>query len=71
MDKLDTFTNKDADAQLPQYTVSRQQKIARLLEKILFKVVIPEKILSNARVFNSCFVNEIKDPCTDNAHQKS
>lgn len=71
MDKLDTFTNTDAGAQPPQCTASKQKEITGLLEKGVFKVVTLEEVPSNTRVFNSRFVNEIKDPCTDNAYEKS
>ena len=33
--------------------------------------ITSEKVLSNTQVFNSGFVNEIKDPCIDKAHKKS
>ena len=71
MIKFDVFTNKDANAQPPQYTVSRQKEIVRLLEKGVFKVVTTENIPSNARIFNSRFVDEMKNPGTDKAYGKS
>ena len=73
-DKLDTFTNKHADAQL---SASGQKEIQGLLEKDIFKVITPNKVVtpeevpSNIQVFNSCFVNNIKDPCIDKADEKS
>ena len=73
-DKLDTFTNKHADAQL---SASGQKKIQKLLEKGVFKVVtpdkvvIPEEVLSNTQVFNSSLVDNIKDPCTNKVYEKS
>ncbi|MCJ1346234.1 hypothetical protein MMC31_004449 [Peltigera leucophlebia] len=59
MDKLDVFCNKEADSQLPQYTASEQ------------KVVTPGESPSNARVFNPGFVDEIQNPGTDKAYEKS
>ncbi len=61
LDKLDTFTNKHANAQL---SASGQKKIQKLLEKDIFKVVTPDKVVmpeevpSNTQVFNS----SITDP---------
>ena len=71
MDEFNVFTNKDANAQPPQYTASRQKEIAGLLEKGVFKVVTTEDIPSNSRIFNSRFVDEIKNPGTDKAYEKS
>lgn len=48
LDKLDIFINKDENAQLSQYSISRQKEIAGLFKKSVFKVVISKKILSNA-----------------------
>lgn len=48
-----------------------------LFEKDLFKVIIPikyvifEVIPSSTQVFNSCFVDYIKDLYTDKANEKS
>ena len=74
-DKLETFTaNKYADAQL---SASGQKEIQGLLEKDDFKVVtsdklvMPKKVQSSTQVFNSHFVNNIKDPYTDKAYEKS
>ncbi len=72
--KLDTFTNQHADAQL---SVSGQKEIQKLLEKDVFKVVTPDKVVmpeevpSSTQVFNSSLVDNIKDPCTDKAYEKS
>ena len=45
-DKLETFTKKDADAQISQYTASGQKEITGLLEKDVFKVVTPEEFVT-------------------------
>ena len=72
LDKLDTFTNKHADAQL-----STSEQKQELLEKDVFKVVIPdkvvtpEKVLNSTQVFNFRFVDEIKDPCTNKVYKKT
>ncbi len=70
MDEFDVFTNKDANAQPPQYTTYRQKEIAGLLEKGVFKVVTTEDIPSNTRKFNFRFVDEIENPGTDKAYEK-
>lgn len=67
MDEFDIFINKDADAQC---TASRQKAIAGLVEKRVFKVIISEDVPSNTQIFNSCFVNEIKNPGSDKAYEK-
>ncbi len=73
-DKIDTFTSKYIDTQL---SVSGQKEIQRLLEKDIFKVVtlnkvvMSEEIPSSLQVFDSCFVNDIKDLYTDKAYEKS
>ena len=71
-DKLDTFTNKHADSQL---SASGQKQ--GLFEKDVFKVVILDKVVmleevpNSTQVFNSCFIDEIKDLCTNKAYEKS
>ena len=71
--KLGIFIIKHANAQL---SVSGQKEIQKLPEKSIFKavisdkVVIPKKVLNSTQVFNSCFVDDIKDPCTNKADQK-
>lgn len=63
---------EDADVlKLSQFTSSRQKEISGLLEKGVFKTVNPEDIPADARVFNSRFVDEIKNPGTDKAFEKS
>jgi hypothetical protein len=42
-----------------------------LLEKGVFEVVNPKDVTQGNRVFNSRFVNEIKNPGTDKAFEKS
>ena len=68
---MDKCTDNNADSRLSQYPASRQEQIAGLLEKGVFRIVTPEKILSNTQVFDPCLVDEIKDPCTDKAYDKS
>lgn len=70
MTKLDVFINKNASAQSAQYTVSRYKEITRLLEKNIFKVVTTEDIPSNVQIFNSHFVEEMKNQDTDKLYEK-
>lgn len=69
MNKIDAFSKNNP-------------KIIKLLEdisKVIIykefvtsnKIIISEKIPSSTYVSNSCFVNEIKDPCIDKIHEKS
>ncbi len=73
-DKLDTFTNKHANAQL---FISGQKEIQKLVEKDVFKIVTPDKVVipkevpRSTQVFNSSLVDNIKDPCNDKVYEKS
>lgn len=58
-DKINIFTNHNANAQLLHYTMSKQ------------KVVTLKKILSKANIFNSGFINEIQNPSTNKTYEKS
>ena len=71
MDEFDVFINKNSDAHLAQYTASRQKEITGRLEKDIFKVVISKNVPSNAQIFKSRFVDEVKNAGTDKAYQKS
>ena len=71
MDEFDVFINKNADDKLAQYTVSRQKEVAGLLEKGVFKIITTNDIPSNAQIFNSRFVDKIKNLGTDKAYEKS
>ena len=69
---IDTPEDNDDDiSKLPQFTSSRQKEVAGLLEKGVFKLVNSEDVPDDARVFNSRFVDEIKNPGTDKAFEKS
>lgn len=65
------FISKNTNAQQAQYTVSKKKKIIGLLEKDVFKIVITKDICSNIQIFNSRFVNKIKNPSIDKAYEKS
>lgn len=68
IDEFDIFINKNADA---QYIVFKQKEIVGLLKKKVFKVVTFEDVLSNTQIFNSRFVNKIKNLGIDKAYKKS
>jgi len=50
---------------------SQQSEVNRLLEKGVFEVVSSATLPRGVRIFNSCFVDEIKYPGTSNAFEKS
>ena len=70
---MDVFNIFIINAYVPpaQYIASRQKEITGLLEKNVFKVVISADIPSNAQIFNSRFVDEIKHIDTSKAYEKS
>ena len=71
IDKFDVFINKNFDIYLAQYTASRQKKITGLLKKDVFKVIIFKNVLSNVQIFNSHFVDKVKNVGIDKAYVKS
>ena len=48
-----------------------QKEVAGLLEKGVFKTVDRKDVPSDARIFNSSFVDEIKNANTDKTFEKS
>ena len=54
-----------------QFTSSRHKEITGLLENGVFEVINPKDVPTNIRIFNSRFVDEIKNPGTDKAFEKS
>lgn len=62
--KLETFIRQYINAQLSAFL---QKKIQRLFEKDFFKVVASNKVViledvpSSTQVFNSCFIDKIKN----------
>jgi hypothetical protein len=59
------------DAPLTQYRISRQKELTGLLEKGVFEIVKLIDVPKGTRLFNSRFVDEIKNPGTDSAFEKS
>lgn len=55
----------------PQFVASRQKEVSGLLEKGVFKLVNFSEIPPGARIFNSRFVDEIKNLGTDKTFEKS
>lgn len=70
-DDLDSFVINEADMKLSQFTASRQKKIADLLKKNVFLVVDRKNVFDDARIFNSRFVDEVKNADTDKIFEKS
>lgn len=58
VDRFTKFVNKDVDIKLSKYTISEQ------------KIVNSKKISSNIQVFNSHFIDEIKDLYTKKTYKK-
>ncbi|EED20803.1 hypothetical protein TSTA_039970 [Talaromyces stipitatus ATCC 10500] len=54
-----------------QFDQSQEKEINSLLENGVFEVVKVDNILKGTRIFNSRFVNEIKNRGTDKAFEKS
>jgi hypothetical protein len=59
------------DSQPGQFSASRQKELSGLLEKGVFKIVKLADVPQGVRLFNSRFVDEIKNPGTDKAFEKS
>jgi hypothetical protein len=53
------------------YNDSRQAEVASLLEKGVFEVSSRSQVLEGVRIFNSRFVDEIKNKGTEKEHKKS
>ena len=54
-----------------QFSTSRQKELAGLLEKGVFEITKLADVPQGVRLFNSRFVDEIKNPGTDKAFEKS
>ena len=68
---FNVFINKNSNVYPAQYIIFRQKEIMGLLKKGIFKVVTSKNIPSNAQIFNSCFVDKVKNVVTDKAYEKS
>ena len=73
IDDTSMFTIDDnfSATKLPQYTASRHKEIAGLLEKEVFQIADPQDVPTDARIFKSRFVDEIKNAGTEKAFEKS
>jgi hypothetical protein len=61
----------DLKPPLPLYTDSRRKELNSLLEKGVFELVDIADVPQGVRIFNSRFVDQIKDASTDKAFKKS
>ena len=68
---MDNSHYDDINVKLPIYTLSRQKKILVLLEKGVFQVFNSKDMPVSIPVFNSQFVDEIKNAGIDKAFEKS
>lgn len=65
-------SNITTGCKLSQFTASRQKEITGLLEKSVFKIINHQSMpLLDICIFNSRFVDEIKNPGTDKSYEKS
>ena len=75
VDSIDLSTQKLAESvanfNLFSYTAFRQKEISKLLEKGIFKFISHAEIFSDARIFNSRFVDEMKNADTEKTYEKS
>lgn len=60
---------ENSHLKLPQFVAPRQKEITGLLGMGVFKLV--SRIPTGARLFNSRFVDEVKNPGTEKAYEKS
>ncbi|KAI9044044.1 uncharacterized protein KD926_001866 [Aspergillus affinis] len=65
------FLQTGSDPGIQLYHVSRQKEVNGLLEKGVFEFLKSEDILPGTRLFNSRFVDEIKNKGTERAFEKS
>jgi hypothetical protein len=63
--------NSITNSAVLQFTASRQQEIADLLEKEIFLSVNRAEVSPDVRIFSFRFVNEIKHPSIEKAFEKS
>jgi hypothetical protein len=66
-----TLLLQNEQLHLQPYTASRLAEITGLNEKGVFELVQPEDIPQGVRIFDARFVDEIKNPGTENAFEKS
>ena len=59
------------DNNYSQFKASRQKEITGLLEKGVFKLIDPQEVPAGVRIFNSHFIDEIKNKSTDKVFEKS
>ena len=69
MADITIFLQDDND--YSQFKASRQKEITGLLEKGVFELIDPQEVPAGVRIFNSRFVDEIKNRGTDKAFEKS
>lgn len=65
--KINTFIDIYTDV---QFSAFGQKEIKSLLGKDFFKIFTLEDVTSTIQIYNSCFVEEIKDLSIDKAYEK-
>lgn len=71
INESDVFINKNTNNKSAQYTILRKKKVAGLLKKCVFKVIIVTNILTNAQIFNFYFVNQVKNAGINKVYKKN
>lgn len=71
INKFDIFINKNTNIKPAKYIVFKHKKIVEIVEKSVFKVITIINILINVQIFNSCFVDKIKNRNINKAYKKN
>ena len=56
---------------LSNFQASRLKKLNKLFKKRVFEIINIEDVLIKARIFDNCFVNQIKNEGIEKAFEKS
>jgi hypothetical protein len=59
------------DANVKQFAESRHVKVLGLIAKGIFEITTKSEVLGGSRIFNSRFVNKVKNKGTKKAFKKS
>jgi hypothetical protein len=70
-DTADISVYLQEDVLLSQFHTSCQKELTGLLEKGVFEITKLADVPQGVQLFNSCFVDKIKNPDTNKAFEKS
>lgn len=71
INKFDIFINKNTNIKPAKYIIFKHKKIVEVVEKRVFKVITIVNISTNIQIFNSRFVDKIKNGNINKAYKKS